>query len=310
MLASKSVPEKSKAPKDPDAPKRFLSPFFLYCAKERAEVQKELSSCNGAEVTKELGKRWADLEPEAKKEFELASMMDKERYEEDMKSYKPSENFLKRKAEYEAKAKLPTPVVADRLLNPVEDYFTFLLLNWRQVHLANQGYSGRQTQDEVWRAWQARGQTGASTEGATSAKKVKAAKDPLAPKKPPSAFFLFCIAKRAELTKASPNLKNKEVTLELGRVWNQLGEEEKAPHVSEAAKRSKEYKVELENYLKKNQEKLGDMEVKNSGDIEGFKPGDEDEVNMEAGDDEVNMQEVVHKADDGAEKEDPAEFAS
>ena len=133
MLASKSVPEKSKAPKDPDAPKRFLSPFFLYCAKERAEVQKELSSCNGAEVTKELGKRWADLEPEAKKEFELASMRDKERYEEDMKSYKPSENFLKRKAEYEAKAKLPTPVVADRLLNPVEDYFTFLLLNWRQV---------------------------------------------------------------------------------------------------------------------------------------------------------------------------------
>lgn len=307
MLASKSVPEKSKAPKDPDAPKRFLSPFFLYCAKERAEVQKELSSCNGAEVTKELGKRWADLEPEAKKEFELASMMDKERYEEDLKSYKPSENFLKRKAEYEAKAKLPTPVVADRLLNPVEDYFTFLLLNWRQVHLANQGYSGRQTQNEVWRAWQARGQTGASTEGATSAKKVKAARDPLAPKKPPSAFFLFCIAKRAELTKASPNLKNKEVTLELGRVWNQLGEEEKAPHVSEAAKRSKEYKVKLENYLKKNQETLGDMEVKNSGDIEGFKPGDEDEVNMEAGDDEVNVQEGVHKADDGAEKEDSAE---
>jgi len=300
------MPEKSKAPKDPEAPKRGLSAFFLFCAKERAEVQKELSSCNGAEVTKELGKRWADLEPEAKKEFELASMMDKERYEEDMKSYKPSENFLKRKAEYEAKAKLPTPVVADRLLNPVEDYFTFLLLNWRQVHLANQGYSGRQTQDEVWRAWQARGQTGASTEGATSAKKVKAAKDPLAPKKPPSAFFLFCIAKRAELTKASPNLKNKEVTLELGRVWNQLGEEEKAPHVSEAAKRSKEYKVELENYLKKNQETLGDMEVKNSGDIEGFKPGDDDEVNMEAGD-EVNMQDVFHKADDGAEKEDPAE---
>ena len=57
------------------------------------------------------------------------------RYEEDMKSYKPSENFLKRKAEYEAKAKLPTPVVADGPFNPVEDYFTFLLLNWRQVLL-------------------------------------------------------------------------------------------------------------------------------------------------------------------------------
>lgn len=90
--------------------------------------------------------------------------------------------------------------------------------------------------------------------------------------------------------------------MELGRVWNQLGEEEKAPHVLEAAKRSKEYKVEMEKYMKKNKEKLGDMEVTNSGDIEGFKPGDDDEVNMGAGDGEAN--EVVHKADDGAEKED------
>ena len=157
---------------------------------------------------------------------------------------------------------------------------------------------------KVWRAWQAQGQTGALTEGITSVKKVKAAKDPLAPKKPPSAFILFCIAKRAELTKASPNMKNKEVTLELGRVWNQLGEEEKAPHVLEAVKRSKEYKVEMEKYMKKNKEKLGDMEVTNSGDIKGFKPGDDDEVNMDADDGEAN--EVVHKADDGAEREDSA----
>ena len=58
MLSNKA---KSKAPKDPDAPKRFLSAFFLFCAKERAEVQKELPDCNGALVTKELGKRWAVL---------------------------------------------------------------------------------------------------------------------------------------------------------------------------------------------------------------------------------------------------------
>ena len=122
---------------------------------------------------------------------------------------------------------------------------------------------------------------------------MKASKDPLAPKKPPAAFFLFCIAKRAEVAKASPSLKNKEVTLELGRMWNQLGDEEKAPHVLEAAKRSTEYKVQMENYLKKN--KLGDME--------GLEPGHDDEANMGAGDHEVNMQEVVHEAVDGAEEQ-------
>ena len=143
--------------------------------------------------------------------------------------------------------------------------------------------------------WQAQGQTGTPREGIPSAKKVKAAKDPLAPKKPPAAFFLFCIAKRAEVAKASPSLKNKEVTLELGWMWNQLGEEEKAPHVLDAAKRSNEYKVQMENYLKKNKEKLGDME--------GLEPGHDDEVNMGAGDHEVNMQEVVHEAVDGAEEQ-------
>ena len=133
MLSNKTKPEKSNAPKDPDAPKRPVPAFFLFCSKERAEVQKELSSCNGAEVTKELGKRWALLDPEAKRVFEEASKRDKERYEEDMKSYKPSENFLKRKAEYETKAKLQNPLVAKQPTNPVEDYFTYLLLNWRQV---------------------------------------------------------------------------------------------------------------------------------------------------------------------------------
>ena len=38
------------------------------------------------------------------------------------------------------------------------------------------------------------------------------------------------------------------------------------------------------------------MEVKNSGDIEGLETAVDDEVNMEAGDDEVNMAEVVHEA--------------
>ena len=99
-MLNKAKSEKPKALRDPDAPKRSLSAFFLFCAKERVVVQKELPDCNGAAVTKELGKRWAVLDPEARKGFEEASKRDKERYEEEMKSYKPSEDFLKRKAEY------------------------------------------------------------------------------------------------------------------------------------------------------------------------------------------------------------------
>ena len=94
--------------------------------------------------------------------------------------------------------------------------------------------------------------------------------------------------------------------MELGRMWNQLGEEEKAPLVVKAAKLSEEYKVEMEKYSK-NKDKLGDVEVKTSGDAKGLEPI-ADEANMEAGDDdEVNMEEAVHEEKDVAEKEESDE---
>ena len=117
----------------------------------------------------------------------------------------------------------------------------------------------------------------------------------MAPKKPPSAFFLFCRVKRAELQKASSNMRPKDVTVELAKVWNELGEEEKAPYVSEYTKLWKEFKVEMNNYMKSKKtkdvmyEKEGeDMEERGDGSIEGLETGDV-EVKLEAGDAEVNL---------------------
>ena len=66
----------------------------------------------------------------------------------------------------------------------------------------------------------------------------------------PAAFFIFCFAKRAEVAKASPNLKNKEVTMELCQIWNQLGDEEKAPYFSAAAKYPRRDRAEMGEILK------------------------------------------------------------
>ena len=66
----------------------------------------------------------------------------------------------------------------------------------------------------------------------------------------PAAFFIFCFAKRAEVAKASPNLKNKEVTMELCQIWNQLGDEEKAPYFSAAAKYPRRDRAEMGEIVK------------------------------------------------------------
>ena len=107
MNTNRGKIDKVKTLKDVDAPKKPMSSYFLFCAKARAKVQKEMQSCNGAEVTKELAKRWAALDDKDKEVFEEAAKKDKERYEEERRSYTPSEEFIKRKAEFDAKADLP-----------------------------------------------------------------------------------------------------------------------------------------------------------------------------------------------------------
>ena len=135
MNTNRGKIDKVKTLKDVDAPKKPSSSYFLFCAKERAKVQKEMQSCNGAEVTKELGKRWAALDDKDKEVFEEAAKKDKERYEEERRSYTPSEEFIKRKAEFDAKANLPNNSVVGQSGSSHEEYFSYLLLNWRQVKI-------------------------------------------------------------------------------------------------------------------------------------------------------------------------------
>ena len=87
------------------------------------------------------------------------------------------------------------------------------------------------------------------------------------------------------MSKASPNLKSTEVTVELSRLWGELGEDGKAPYVLEAAKLSKKFNVENEIYLKKKKD-TGVDEGKGRVDMEEEEGADvEDKVgaDLEAG---------------------------
>ena len=142
---------KLKKLKDKSAPKMASNPYIIFCSKERQNVQKELGSMDRGQVMTELGKRWAALDADAKAVFELESKKEKERYDEEMKVYKPSEEFLKKKAILEsANAGCPSEQQA-------EDYFTFLLMHWRQVAINNPANTGLEIQNEVWQMWLAEG---------------------------------------------------------------------------------------------------------------------------------------------------------
>ncbi|KAI3381977.1 hypothetical protein SNEBB_008048 [Seison nebaliae] len=79
---------KKKKIKDPNAPKRPLSAFFMYCAEERSKVKSEKPSMGIGEIAKELGERWNKVTPEFRKKYEELAAKDKARYENDMAIYR------------------------------------------------------------------------------------------------------------------------------------------------------------------------------------------------------------------------------
>jgi len=80
--------KKHKKKKDPNAPKRPLSAFFLFCADERAAVKSANPSYSVGDVAKHLGERWNKVTADVKSKYEARASQDKGRYEKEMEHYR------------------------------------------------------------------------------------------------------------------------------------------------------------------------------------------------------------------------------
>jgi len=76
-----------KAKKDPNAPKRNLTSFFFFSNDERPKVKEVNPQFSIGETAKEIGKRWADIDPKVKAKYEKLSENDKIRYEKEKAEY-------------------------------------------------------------------------------------------------------------------------------------------------------------------------------------------------------------------------------
>lgn len=79
--------------------------------------------------------------------------------------------------------------------------------------------------------------------------KPKSKKDPNAPKRPQSSFFLFCAANRVKFKSEHPEMKSKEVVCELARFWREdITEKEKKKYQTLATQEKERYKKEMLTY--------------------------------------------------------------
>lgn len=81
--------------------------------------------------------------------------------------------------------------------------------------------------------------------------KKKKYKDPNAPKRPPSAFFIFCSEYRPKVKGETPGLSIGDVARRLGEMWNGTASEDKQPFEKKAAKLKEKYEKEVAAYRAK-----------------------------------------------------------
>lgn len=78
--------------------------------------------------------------------------------------------------------------------------------------------------------------------------KGKKDKDPNAPKKPLTAYMLFCNEKRPDVKKEHPDLKLGEVSQKLAALWGGMTEDDKKPYHDQAGEAKEKYAELMKDY--------------------------------------------------------------
>ncbi|KAM8763537.1 high mobility group protein B2 [Rhynchonycteris naso] len=82
-------------------------------------------------------------------------------------------------------------------------------------------------------------------------------KDPNAPKRPPSAFFLFCSEHRPKIKSEHPGLSIGDTAKKLGEMWSEQSAKDKQPYEQKAAKLKEKYEKDIAAYRAKGKSEVG-----------------------------------------------------
>lgn len=77
----KRASAKTKAPKDPNAPKRATTGFFFFSQEERPNIRAKNPALKVTEISQQLGKLWREMDDKTKEKYLKMAEKDKKRYE-------------------------------------------------------------------------------------------------------------------------------------------------------------------------------------------------------------------------------------
>mmetsp|Transcript_59474 Transcript_59474/g.145634 ORF Transcript_59474/g.145634 Transcript_59474/m.145634 type:complete len:472 (+) Transcript_59474:4745-6160(+) len=75
--------------------------------------------------------------------------------------------------------------------------------------------------------------------------KKRGPKDPTAPRRPPSAFLIYCKLRRRQLSRENPGVKNTDISKMLGKEWTNATDDVKRPYLEQEQHDREEYYREM-----------------------------------------------------------------
>merc|ERR1712241_1533782 len=236
-MGKKKRSKKGRRMKDPNAPKKPAPAFLKWSMQERDAIKQDLGNLKPGDMGKELGRRWAELNPGIKQLYHERYQQDKKDYNEAKGQYNPSQEFLRQKGSGAPKKPPPSflkwsmyervEVKKDLGNISVTEMGKELGRRWAALTPeVKQVYKERYHQEkEMYNQAMA---NYVPSEHEMSLKKVKQSKrDPNTPKKPAPAFLKWSVDERTEVKKQLGNLSPAEISKELGKRWANLAPEVK-----------------------------------------------------------------------------------
>lgn len=128
----KNQTKKTRARKDPNAPKKARTAYIIFSIEEGRKVREANPEMSATEVVKEIGRRWNAVDPVKKSGYEMMAAEDRDRYQEEMESYSPPASPDYGSAKKGKRAKDPNAPK-----RPVSAYLSFFTVENKKVRAAN-----------------------------------------------------------------------------------------------------------------------------------------------------------------------------
>jgi len=256
-----------KVPKDPDAPKKPTRPFIYFMMSVGRELRKEMCKnpdYSKAEVHRECGRRWSALPEEEKEKYQEMFRKDTTRYQEAMKSYTPSAEYLEKvRLAKQHKTTASITIDQNRKFGSVpymtKAYFEYMANTWASVAAAHPRLDPGQVQEEVWRRWsQGEPEDGDGCSGASAwdenknfrkkprkkriRKRINVKKND--PEPPRTAYQCFLDTMKGELRKHLPDMSYNDLQKHVAAKWKVMTDVEKEPFFELEKKEKEKYEIQ------------------------------------------------------------------